>query len=169
MEFIKRKIVFFIVNHFLAGTICFKAKNQLLSLLGYQIAPSVKIVGPIMCTGKLEIGENTWVGKNFCVNGNGLVTIGSNCDIGPEVIFQTGGHEIGTSEHRAGKGLTFNQSIGNGVWIGGRSTILNNVKIGDGSVIAGCACVIRDVPDNVLVGGVPAHVIKELSVSNEEK
>ena len=96
------------------------------------------------------------------INGNGTVFIGDNCDLGPEVTFQTGGHEIGDSKRRAATGKIFNQTVGDGVWIGGRSTICNDTKIGNGCVIAGCSCVIKDVPDNSLVGGVPAKVIRRL-------
>ena len=54
--------------------------------------------------------------------------------------------------------------IGNGTWIGGRSTICNNSTVGNGCVVAACACVVHDVPDNTLVGGVPAKVIRNLEV-----
>ena len=90
------------------------------------------------------------------------MTIGDNCDIAPEVTFQTGGHAIGNCQRRAGKGKIFNQSVGDGTWIGGRVTILNETEIGKSCVIAGCACVIGDVPDNSLVGGVPARLIRVL-------
>ena len=86
------------------------------------------------------------------INGNGNVTIGDNCDIAPEVTFQTGGHEIGDASRRAGKEIICSQRVGNGVWIGGRSTIVGNTTIGDSCVIAACACVVHDVEaifDNV--------------------
>ena len=135
----------------------------LLNKIGFEIGENTKIVGPIFCSGKLKIGENCWIGKNLKVNGNGNVVIGSNCDIAPEVTFQTGGHLIGSMERRAGKGMIFSQTVGDGSWIGGRVTILNNTKIGKSCVVAGCACVTKDVPDNSLVGGVPAKIIRSLS------
>lgn len=61
-----------------------------------------------------------------------------------------------------GEGETYRISVGNGVWIGAHATVLNNIGIGDGSVIAACACVRRDVPADTMVAGVPARVIKEL-------
>ena len=152
----------FLVNKVLVGTKNFERKRKLLNAIGYEIGEGTKIVGPLFCTGKLKIGKNCWIGKNFFVNGNGTVVIGDNCDIAPEVIFQTGGHEIGNEERRAGKGLTFNQTVGNGTWIGGRATILNNTTIGNSCVLAGGCCVVKDIGDNVLVGGVPARVIKVL-------
>ena len=130
--------------------------------IGYKIGINTKIVGPIECTGNLIIGDDCWVGKNLKINGNGTVIIGNKCDIAPEVTFQTGGHLIGIKERRAGQGITFNQRVGNGVWIGGRTTILNNTIVGNSSIIAGCSCVIKNVEDNCLVGGVPAKIIRRL-------
>ena len=51
-------------------------------------------------------------------------------------------------------------SIGNDVWIGDRVTILRDVKISDGAVIASGAVVTKDVPPYAIVGGVPAKVIR---------
>ena len=159
---IKYHIFMFLINKVHKGTrtSSFEKKRKLMNALGHQIGEGTKIVGPIECTGTLIVGKNCWIGKNLKVNGNGTVTIGDNCDIAPEVTFQTGGHEIGGPERRAGKGIIYQQSVGNGTWIGGRATILRNAKIGNSCVIAGCACVIEDVPDNTLVGGVPAKVIR---------
>lgn len=159
---IKRKIVLFLVNKIFVGTRCFEIKRKLLNSIGYKIGNNTKVVGPIECTGNLMIGDDCWVGKNLKVNGNGTVIIGDRCDLAPEVTFQTGGHLIGTEERRAGKGVVFNQRIGNGVWIGGRTTILNNTNIGNSSIIAGCSCVIKNIEDNCLVGGVPAKLIRRL-------
>ena len=155
----------FLVNHIYAGRLssrCFKKKRKLLRAIGYEIGENTKIVGPIQLHGKITIGNNCWIGKNLMINGNGSVTIGDNCDIAPEVTFQTGGHFIGTPDRRAGEGRIFHQTVGSGTWIGGRSTILGNTNIGASCVIAGCACVTKDVPDNSLVGGVPAKLIRKL-------
>lgn len=160
---LKKRLWLFSVNHLYAGTHSFEKKRRLLRKLGYEIGEGTKVVGPVFCTGSLTVGKNCWVGKNFMVNGNGSVTIGDNCDIAPEVAFQTGGHEIGSKERRAGEGLVKHIKVGNGCWIGARSTILGDVQIGDGSVVAACACVCKDVESDTLVGGVPAREIKKLS------
>lgn len=150
---IKRRTTLFLVNHVYRGTGHFEKKRKLLNRIGFEIGEGTKVVGPIECTGHLIVGKNCWIGKNLKVNGNGTVTIGDNCDIAPEVTFQTGGHLIGDETRRAGEGVIFNQSVGSGTWIGGRSTILNGTNIGKSCMIAGCACVIRDIPDNSLAGG----------------
>lgn len=162
---LKCKVVLFLVNKVYVGTYSrfFEKKRRLLnSLNNFRIGEGSKVVGPIVCIGTFECGKNCWVGKNLFVNGNGTVTVGDNCDIAPEVTFQTGGHEIGGAERRAGKGKVFSQSVGDGTWIGGRVTVLNDSRIGKSCVVAGCACVVGDVPDHTLAGGVPAKVIREL-------
>ena len=52
--------------------------------------------------------------------------------------------------------------IGNDVWIGAHATILAGVTIGNGAVIAAGAVVTKDVPANMVVGGVPAKIIKNI-------
>ena len=152
----------FLVNKIYVGTKHFERKRKLLNKIGHRIGEGTKIVGPIECTGTLIVGNNSWIGKNLKINGNGVVIIGNNCDIAPEVTFQTGTHIIGDSNRRAGIGTNCCQKVGNGTWIGVRATIINAVKIGNGCVVAACACVNKDVSDNTVVGGVPARVIKEL-------
>lgn len=161
---LKIKWAYYCVNKRFAGTKSkhFEKKRMLLNSIGHEIGEGTKIVGPVDCTGKLIAGKNCWIGKNLTINGNGTVVIGDNCDLAPEVVFQTGGHETGTHERRAGRGFNKDITVGNGCWIGGRSTILGGVRIGDGCIVAACACVNKNVGDDNLVGGVPAGVIKEL-------
>ncbi|HCJ91322.1 MAG: hypothetical protein I3I94_01775 [Acidaminococcaceae bacterium] len=52
--------------------------------------------------------------------------------------------------------------IGDDVWVGGNVTILPGVTIGSNVVVAAGAVVTHDVPDNSLVAGVPARVIRKL-------
>lgn len=162
LKSLKRKMSIYAVNHILDGTRCFSAKRRLLRSAGYQIGENTKIVGPIFCTGTLCIGANCWIGRNLTVHGNGTVIIGDNCDVAPDVTFLTGGHIVGTTERRAGEGESYKIAVGNGTWIGSRSTILGNTTIGDGCVVAACACVVGDVEKNVLTGGVPAKKIRDL-------
>ena len=52
--------------------------------------------------------------------------------------------------------------IGDSVWIGDKVTILPNVTIGKNSVIAANSVVTKNVPDNCVVAGVPAKIIKRI-------
>ena len=159
-----KRIVYICVNHLFVGTNpqWFGTKRKLLQSIGYELGVGTKIVGPIYISGTIRIGTNCWIGKNFMVNGNGTVVIGDNCDIAPEVAFNTGGHQIGNHNHRAGIGEEHNISIGDGCWIGARATFANTIVVGNGSVVAACACVVQDVPADTLVGGVPAKIIRRL-------
>ena len=159
---LKKYVSLFLVNKIYAGVKHFEKKRKLLNSIGYEIGEDSKIVGPIDNTGKLTVGKNCWIGKNLTIHGNGEVIIGDNCDIAPDVMFLTGGHKIGDSFRRAGEGEKYSIRIGNGVWIGARSTVSGNVQIGNGSVVAACACVTKGIEENKLVGGVPAKVIRAL-------
>ncbi|MDO4565403.1 MAG: DapH/DapD/GlmU-related protein, partial [Clostridia bacterium] len=53
-------------------------------------------------------------------------------------------------------------TIGNDVWIGGNCTILPGVTIGNNVIVAAGAVVTKDVPDNCVVAGVPAKIIRNL-------
>lgn len=161
LKSIKKRIVMYMVNHVLSGTRFFTAKRNLLRSIGYEIGENTKVVGPIHNTGTLRIGANCWIGCDFTIHGNGTVEIGDNCDIAPDVTFLTGGHKVGDHSRRAGMGETYHISIGNGVWIGARTTFLRDTNVGNGSIIAACACVSKDVPTDTLAAGVPAKVIKE--------
>lgn len=52
-------------------------------------------------------------------------------------------------------------TIGDHIWIGARTNVLNGVTVGDGAVVAAGSLVTRDVPPRALVGGVPARVLRE--------
>lgn len=161
---ISYKFNIFLVNKVYVGTNpkYFEKKRKLLNKIGFNIGENTKIVGPIYCDSKLTIGKNCWIGKNLIINGNGSVLIGNNCDIAPEVSFQTGGHQIGSKHRRAGKGKSYSIIIRDGCWIGARSTILGGVTIDNGVVVASCACITKSIGESVLVGGVPGKVIKKL-------
>lgn len=159
---VKKIWVTFLVNHVYVGTHAFGRKRKLLRSIGWQIGEGTRIVGPITNTGTVKIGKDCWIGRGFTVEGNGHVIIGDNCDIAPQVTFLTGGHAIGDESRRAGPGEKYTVTVGSGTWIGARSTLGRNITVGESAVIAACACVMKDIPDNVLAGGVPAKVIRKL-------
>lgn len=159
---IKRRLAFFCVNHFLSGTVHFEWKRRLLNAAGMELGAGTKIVGPIFCTGYLKTGKDCWLGRELRIHGNGSVELGDRCDLAPEVAFLTGGHVVGSEERRAGAGETYSIRVGDGCWIGARATIGKSVTLGQGCVVGACACVLQNLPENTVAGGVPARVIRKL-------
>jgi acetyltransferase-like isoleucine patch superfamily enzyme len=110
--------------------------------------------------GRLTIGERCLIrGARFELNAP--VSIGDGVVVSDDVLVTTDIHEIGSSEGRMGRLRSRPLSIGGGCWIGRRSMVLG-VNVGAGSIVASGAVVTKDVPANVMVGGVPARVIREL-------
>lgn len=161
---VKRMIVNMGTNHLFCGLNskrC-KIKRGLLRWQGHKIGEGTRVVGPVYIDGKIEVGENVFIGKNMRVHGNGCVYMEDNVDIAPEVTFLTGTHEIGTLDRRAGKGKSLDTTVGKGTWIGAETTILPGISIGVGCVIAAGSVVNKDIPPNSMVAGVPAKIIKNL-------
>ncbi|MEK3886176.1 maltose acetyltransferase domain-containing protein [Bacillus sp. FSL K6-3431] len=120
---------------------------------------------------KCDYGYNIHVGENFYANYDCVildvceVRIGNNCLLAPGVHIYTATHPLDPNERIAGPEFGKPVTIGNNVWIGGRVTTINpGVTIGNNVVIASAAVVTKDVPDNVVVGGNPARIIKQIEV-----
>ncbi|MCM1222555.1 MAG: sugar O-acetyltransferase [Lachnospiraceae bacterium] len=115
-----------------------------------------------------DYGLHISVGKNFLTNYNvtildiAQVTIGDYVMIGPNTLISTVGHPLSPMGRRRHLGIAKPVTIGDDVWIGGNVTILPGVTIGNNVIVAAGAVVTKDVPDNCIVGGVPAKVIKAL-------
>jgi acetyltransferase-like isoleucine patch superfamily enzyme len=90
-----------------------------------------------------------------------LITLGNHVHITTDVLFIT--HDGGTLLYRhliPDLEITAPIKIGDYVYIGVRSVILPGVKIGNNCIIAAGSIVAKDIPDNSVVGGVPAKYIK---------
>jgi len=117
-------------------------------------------------TFRCDYGYNIHVGENFYANFDCVfldvceIRIGDNCFIAPGVHIYTATHPLNTNERISGAEYGIPVNIGDNVWIGGRAIINPGVKIGNNVVIASGAVVAKDVPDNVVVGGNPAKIIK---------
>ena len=128
--------------------------------------PNINYIG---YSTKISNIANIYIGKNTYINGGELlpardskIFIGDNCMISYDVIIRTDMHN-----HNDLFTPMINQDIsvkdiiiGNNVWIGYGAYIMPGVKIGDGVIVAARAVVINDVPDNSVVAGVPAKVVK---------
>lgn len=123
----------------------------------------------VQATFNCDNGKNIHVGNDFLSNYNltildiAPVNIGNNVMIGPNVDIYTVNHPMTAKGRRDYLAKAKPVNIGNDVWIAGKVTITPGVTIGNNVVIAAGAVVTKDVPDNSLVGGVPAKIIKQLT------
>lgn len=117
---------------------------------------------------RCDYGYNIHVGENFYANFDCVfldvceIRIGDNCFIAPGVHIYTATHPLNASERISGAEYGKPIHIGDNVWIGGRAVINPGVTIGNNVVIASGAVVTKDVPDNVVVAGNPAKIIKRM-------
>ncbi len=117
---------------------------------------------------RCDNGSNIHAGDDFLANYHvtildiAPVYIGDHVLIGPNTLISTVNHPLTPAGRRKHLGIAKPVHIGDDVWIGGNVTIVPGVTIGCNAVIAAGAVVTKDVPDNVLVGGVPARILKNL-------
>lgn len=139
-----------------------KVKKLFSSLTGKETPDGFVLFPPIYSDfgQNITVGKNVFINSGCCFQDQGGVFIGNGCLIGHQVVFATLNHSV-VPENRADM-IPRPIKVGNGVWIGSHATILAGVTIGDNSIIAAGAVVTKDVPDNTVVGGVPAKVIKTI-------
>jgi acetyltransferase-like isoleucine patch superfamily enzyme len=116
----------------------------------------------------LTVGVNTYVGKNVTIQVDGV--------IGDGVLIANNVGIIGRTDHDATQiGASIRDSrwvgdhptdlsrpvtIGSDVWIGFGAIVLSGIRIGDSSIVAAGSLVTADVPENVIVAGSPARVMR---------
>ena len=114
--------------------------------------------------GRIVLGNNVAlnVGAHLNASIRGQITIGNDVMIGPNVMMRTSDHSTTRLDmpmrmqgHIAGA-----ISVADDVWIGANVTILRDVSIGRGAIVAAGAVVTKDVPAFAVVSGVPARVLK---------
>lgn len=124
---------------------------------GTKILRGAEWIGPI------QVGRGCYFNRDSYIRSH--VTIGDDVLVGPFTRFMTDLHELGAESKRGGPVYREPITVGNGCWIDGSVTIVGGVTIGHGCVIAAGAVVVKDVPPNTLVGGVPGRALRDLSLS----
>ena len=131
-------------------------------ITGEAIDPTVSVFPPFYT----DFGRNLHLGKNVFINAGchfqdqGGIFIDDGALIGHNVIFATIDHDLDPGDRRCRFAPI---RLGKNVWIGSGAIITKGVTIGDGAVVAAGAVVTRDVPENTVVGGVPAKIIKRIT------
>lgn len=151
-----------------------EVRSEILSDLFASLGEGSFLQGPIA----IHYGVHTTIGKRFFGNFNltiqddALVTIGDDCNFGPNVTIVTPVHPMIASERRVMrtkegecKRLCYAKpvTIGNDCWFGANVVVCPGVTIGDGCVIGAGAVVTRDIPANSFAAGNPCRVIREIT------
>lgn len=113
---------------------------------------------------KISINDNCRINNNFTIISEGEgVFIGKGCLIGENVsIYDSDFHSINPKQRFGGKAKTGKVVIGDNVFIGSDVIILKGVTIGENSVIAAGSIVAKDISSNVIAGGNPCRLLKEI-------
>ncbi len=147
-----------------------KQKELLKKLFG-STKENLCIVAPFWC----DYGYNIHIGENFFANHNVVVldcakvTFGDNVFIAPNCVFSTAGHPLDVEQRNKGLEYAYPITVEDNVWIGASVTVLPNVTIGSGSVIAAGSVVNRDIPKGVIAAGNPCKVIREITEEDKKK
>ena len=131
----------------------YKSKVPILGVVIYCISKGFKtLIGRkrgIMISEKMPLGYGLYLSHGFGVVVNPSAVIGNNCTISQ---FTT----IGAVEGKAA-------IVGDNVYIGPSVCLVENVRIGNNVIVGAGAVVVKDVPQNTIVAGVPAKVISDSS------
>lgn len=158
----------------LPGPAFANTRTALFRAAGVKIGTRSRIQGSMRLTGTgqvcelLSFGTHTLVTGGLHVDLGAPVRIGNGVRIGHDVTLLTISHNVGEAYLRAGLSFSGPIVIEDGCWLASRCTVLPNVTIGRGAIVAAGAVVTRNVPPNVLVAGVPARVIRELPVGADD-
>ena len=125
---------------------------------------SYEFLNPRNVDSKISIGKNCQICNRFTAVSEGEgIEIGDNVLVGSSVtVLDSDFHEIDPSKRIDGNPKTGKVVIGDNVWIGDRVMILKGSTIGKNSVVAAGSVVSGEFPANVVIGGVPARVIREI-------
>ncbi|MDQ2851746.1 MAG: sugar O-acetyltransferase [Actinomycetota bacterium] len=139
------------------------ARPLLVSLVGH-LGEDAFIKPPLF----VDYGEHLFIGARTFINYNLValdvapITIGADCQIGPNVQLLTPTHPLEPGPRRDKLEAAQPITIGDNVWLGGGVIVLPGVSIGSNSVIGSGSVVTRDIPADVLAFGNPARVQRHL-------
>ncbi|NEA79868.1 sugar O-acetyltransferase [Actinospica acidiphila] len=140
-----------------------QAKAVLAELLG-SVGEDVDIRPPLFVDygSNITVGARTFVNYHLTALDVAAITIGEDCQIGPNVQLLTPTHPVEPGPRRDKLEAARPITIGDNVWIGGGAIVCPGVTIGDNSVIGAGAVVTKDVPANVVAVGNPARPVRSL-------
>lgn len=116
-------------------------------------------------TFQITLGDEVFINNGCWFDVSAPITLEDRVQLGFQVTFVTGNHEISDPYQRAGAHCPEPIRVCVGAWIGARAVLLPGVTIGEGAVVAAGAVVTKDVAPNTLVAGVPARPLRLLETA----
>lgn len=112
----------------------------------------------------LKIGNNSGVGRFTEFGASGGIEIGNDVIMGSYISFHSENHNFNDPSKLIREQGVTSQGIklGNNIWVGAKVTFLDGCKVGNNCVIAAGSVVKGDFPNDVVIGGIPAKIIKDL-------
>jgi len=141
-------------------------QQKLSKLLGHAIKPTLEPNFQCDYGYNISLGRNVYMNHNCTILDAAPVTLGDNVMIGPHVTLSTATHPLQASQRKDGITQAKAITIADDVWIGMGVNILPGVSVGTGAVIAAGSVVTKDIPEHVLVAGVPASFVKYITELN---
>jgi acetyltransferase-like isoleucine patch superfamily enzyme len=143
-----------------AATSTDEVRTKLSEIIGSALDGSTTIFAPFYTNfGRfINIGKHVFINHACSFLDMGGITLEDHVLIGPKVNLITENHPLNPVDRRGM--LCKPILIKRNAWIGAAATILPGVTIGENAVVAAGAVVSRNVPDNMVVGGVPAKEIR---------
>lgn len=114
----------------------------------------------------LQIGDGTFINKDFLVVGGGYIRIGAHCLIGPRCTLATPNHALDAATRLEGWEHTTPIEIGDNVWFGANVTVCPGVHIGNDTIIGAGSVVTHDIPSGVIAVGNPCKVLRSLPTTD---
>jgi acetyltransferase-like isoleucine patch superfamily enzyme len=137
-------------------------RERLGEIIGVPLDFSTTIFAPFFTNfGRfISIGKNVFINHACSFLDLGGITIEDHVLLGPKVNLITENHPLNITDRRSliCKPIVIKRNA----WIGAAATILPGVIVGENAVVAAGAVVSKDVPPNMIVGGVPAKIIKPI-------
>lgn len=139
-----------------------RVRELLAQLFGKPVDDSVTVFPPLRADfGKnITLGERVFINSGCVFQDQGGVVIGDDCLIGHNAVFATLNHDIDPA--RRADMHPARIVLGRNVWLGSNVTVLPGVSIGDNAVVAAASVVTKDVPENSVVVGSPARVVRTI-------
>ena len=115
----------------------------------------------LLSVNRLKLGNHIYIAKGSWINAIGGIEFEDEVVLAPYVVMSSNNHGFKDGSVQRGGAHPAPIKVGFGSWIAAHSVIAAGVTVGKGNLIAANSVVTKDTSDNVVMAGVPAHLVKE--------